>query len=172
MTVMIFNNGYDPFTSSGELLDVKSLHHAYTMIHRGVADPVELTLIGDRIVPTAVELTRYIYPAWVEQRRGGTVGFSYRGVHERDHWTCAYCGKPVSKKPRKRWLLATVDHVIPASRGGATNWLNLVSACLRCNNLKDDRTPDEAGMPLRFEPYDPMTGHRVSGHEDPLPSAS
>jgi hypothetical protein len=169
MGVLIFNNGYDVDSSSGELLDVKSLKHALTMIHRGVADPVELTMLGSVIVPSAVELTRYIYPAWVERRREGTVGFSYRAVHERDHWTCAYCGKHVSKKPRNRWLLATVDHVMPLSRGGPTSWMNLVSSCMRCNNVKGGRTPEEAGMSLRFEPFDPTLGYRVGGHVERIP---
>lgn len=168
--VMVFNNGYDPERSTGELLDIKSLHHAYTMIHRGVAEPVELTRIEGRVVPSAVALTRYIYPAWVERRRGGTVGFSFRAVHERDRWTCAYCGRHVSKHPADHWLLATVDHVLPSSRGGATCWTNLVSACLRCNNIKDDRTPEEAGMPLRVEPFDPMIGFRVGGYVEQQPA--
>jgi hypothetical protein len=156
-------------SSSGELLDVKSLKHALTMIHRGVADPVELTMLGSVIVPSAVELTRYIYPAWVERRREGTVGFSYRAVHERDHWTCAYCGRSVSRAPACEALLATVDHIHPVSRGGRSSWTNLVSACKECNNRKADRTPAEADMPLRFAPYDPSRSYRVGGHVEDLP---
>jgi 5-methylcytosine-specific restriction endonuclease McrA len=90
-------------------------------------------------------------------------------VHERDHWTCAYCGRSVSKTPPCSALLATVDHIMPVSRGGASSWTNLVSACRECNGRKADRTPDEAGMPLRFAPFDPAVAYRVGGHVEVIP---
>lgn len=49
----------------------------------------------------------------------------------------------------------TVDHIQPKSRGGKSTWLNLVACCVRCNQRKRDRTPDEAGMPLRSRPHVP-----------------
>ena len=45
----------------------------------------------------------------------------------------------------------TVDHLLPQSRGGTNTWLNTVAACTRCNNLKANRTPPEAGMRLAFD---------------------
>ena len=63
----------------------------------------------------------------------------------RDEYRCAYCGGRA----------ATVDHVLPRSRGGADAWLNTVAACGPCNNAKGDRTPREAGMPLRLRPVEP-----------------
>ena len=33
--------------------------------------------------------------------------------------------------------------------------LNTVAACHGCNNRKADRTPEEAGMPLRYAPTEP-----------------
>jgi 5-methylcytosine-specific restriction endonuclease McrA len=45
-----------------------------------------------------------------------------------------------------------MDHVIPKSRGGSSTWENLVAACFRCNNLKADRTPQEAGLALAKQP--------------------
>ena len=50
---------------------------------------------------------------------------------------------------------ATVDHIVPESRGGGWTWMNLVTACGGCNGRKADRTPDEAGMPLVYLPYVP-----------------
>jgi 5-methylcytosine-specific restriction endonuclease McrA len=41
------------------------------------------------------------------------------------------------------------------SRGGEDTWENLVCACVQCNNRKGDRTPEEAGMPLRRCPRRP-----------------
>jgi 5-methylcytosine-specific restriction endonuclease McrA len=49
----------------------------------------------------------------------------------------------------------TVDHVVPKSRGGKDTWKNLVTACTSCNNKKGSRTPDEARMPLRRQPFRP-----------------
>lgn len=170
--VKVYNKGYDPDTGIGELLHTTSVRHAFGMIRRGVADPVELMLAADdRIVPTALELTRELSGAWVEGGGHRSVGFSFRAVHERDHWTCAYCGRSVSKSPTTEALLATVDHILPVSRGGESSWLNLVSACKECNNRKADRTPEEAGMALRFEPYDPAVAYRVGGHVEMLPVA-
>ncbi|MDN5820395.1 MAG: HNH endonuclease [Brachybacterium sp.] len=167
--VRVFNLGYDPETGIGELLHTTTVRHAFGMIRREVADPVELTMLGDRIVPTALELTRELSGAWVEGAGQRSVGFSYRAVHERDHWSCAYCSRSVSKTPACEALLATVDHILPSSRGGPSSWTNLVSACKECNNRKADRTPEEAGMHVRVEPYDPARSYRIAGHSEGLP---
>lgn len=167
--VRVYNLGYNPETGIGELLHTTSVRHAFGMIRREVADPVELTMVEDRIVPTALELTRELSGAWVEGAGQRSIGFSYRAVHERDHWSCAYCGRSVSKTPPCEALLATVDHILPISRGGPSSWTNLVSACKECNNRKADRTPAEAGMPLRVEPFDPALAYRVGGHVEGLP---
>jgi len=74
--------------------------------------------------------------------RYGTVPWSRTGLLQRDNHECAYCGRRAT----------TVDHVLPRSRGGRDEWLNTVAACTRCNNVKADRTPDEAGMTLRYQP--------------------
>jgi 5-methylcytosine-specific restriction endonuclease McrA len=71
--------------------------------------------------------------------------WSRRGVMARDHFRCAYCGRTAT----------TVDHVVPQSRGGPNTWTNTVAACGGCNQRKGDRTPAEAGMPLRVEPSAP-----------------
>ncbi len=170
--VKVYNLGYDPETGIGELLHTTTVRHAFGMIRREVAVPVELTLLEERIVPTALELTRELSGACVEGAGQRSVGFSSRSVHEREHWTCAYCGRSVSRTPAREALLATVDHIQPVSRGGRSSWTNLVSACKECNNRKAARTPAEAGMPLRFAPYDPARSYRVGGHVEDLPSWS
>ena len=58
--------------------------------------------------------------------------------------TCVYCGKKNLKMstPRGRELgsLATLDHVMPISKGGAKyDPKNLVVACHTCNNRKGDK---------------------------------
>src|SRR5581483_5747057 len=49
----------------------------------------------------------------------------------------------------------TRDHVVPVSRGGGNGWENCVTACRDCNQKKDDRTPEEAGLKLLAVPYTP-----------------
>ena len=68
------------------------------------------------------------------------VKFSRVNVFTRDSFTCQYCGTKLAMN------LLTYDHVIPRSRGGRTQWDNIVTACYGCNSKKGDRTPDEASM--------------------------
>ena len=90
--------------------------------------------------PTVVRLRRYIR---VPYRR---VLLTRRNVLRRDSHRCQYCGSPER---------LTLDHVQPRSRGGKDAWENLVAACTPCNNRKGNRTPEEAGMPLRRRPFRP-----------------
>jgi 5-methylcytosine-specific restriction endonuclease McrA len=76
------------------------------------------------------------------------VALTRRNVLLRDGHTCAYCGAGPSQK-------LTMDHVVPRSRGGASSWENIVTACATCNRRKSDRTPEEARMPLRVRPVAP-----------------
>lgn len=50
---------------------------------------------------------------------------------------CFYCKKPVRKEN------ATLDHIIPLSRGGYNKRKNYVMACDSCNNEKGSMTKDE-----------------------------
>lgn len=56
-------------------------------------------------------------------------------IFHRDNFTCRYCGV--------RGGRLECDHVIPVSRGGATNERNLVTACKPCNRSKGDKTLEE-----------------------------
>ena len=70
-----------------------------------------------------------------------------RGILRRDGNSCQYCGAKTN---------LTLDHVIPRSRGGRHTWENVVTACSECNSRKSNRTPLEAGMPLRTKPKSPV----------------
>jgi len=67
----------------------------------------------------------------------------------RDAFECQYCGKDLNNRE------ATLDHVMPRSKGGKTTWENIVAACGICNRKKGGRTPQEAHMPLRKKPIKP-----------------
>jgi len=40
-------------------------------------------------------------------------------------------------------------------RGGDETWENLVTACMKCNNKKGDKTPEEVGLKLLSKPRRP-----------------
>ena len=78
-----------------------------------------------------------------------TLRFNRRNLFARDKNVCQYCGKsqPLSK--------LSFDHIVPQSRGGKTNWENVVCCCLVCNGRKGDRLPKEVGMELIRKPVKP-----------------
>ncbi len=80
-----------------------------------------------------------------------SIAFSRKNVFLRDNFQCQYC----ASHPAVRQL--TIDHVLPRSRGGGTDWENIVTACGPCNRRKGNRTPREARMPLLREPMRPRT---------------
>ena len=90
------------------------------------------------IVMKLIKIIRMIYR--------NRVPFSKRNIMIRDDFTCAYCGI-------KRDL--TIDHIIPVSQKGKTNWENCITACKSCNNKKGKRTPREAKMFPRKKAYCP-----------------
>ncbi len=94
-------------------------------------------------VPDVIRLTRY------DRLGARAVVFSRRNLYRRDRHTCQYCGA----QPGPAEL--TIDHVLPKSRGGASDWTNCVLACVTCNARKANRTPAEARMTLRRAPRKP-----------------
>jgi 5-methylcytosine-specific restriction endonuclease McrA len=78
-----------------------------------------------------------------------TPAFSRRKLFVRDRFTCAYCAQHFREQD------LTCEHILPISRGGSWDWMNLVAACRACNSEKADRLPEEAGMKLVYLPYVP-----------------
>jgi 5-methylcytosine-specific restriction endonuclease McrA len=65
-------------------------------------------------------------------------------VYDRDGWQCGICCEPIDHTlahpdPRS----ASLDHVIPISRGGPHTYANCQAAHLDCNVAKSDRVGDE-----------------------------
>lgn len=93
-------------------------------------------------VPSVVALKRYV-------TFNGRPAFTRYNIYLRDGFKCQYCG---DRFPTPE---LTFDHVMPRSRGGLTEWTNVVAACAPCNMLKANRTPQEAGMPLIQDALEP-----------------
>ena len=140
MRTLVLNAGYEPLAVvSFKRALVLVMNEKATVIERIDEDPVGG--IGGQVDrPAVIVLTRYVRVPG--SRR---VPVTRRGVLRRDAHRCAYCGGPAS----------TIDHVLPRSRGGADSWENLVACCLRCNNVKGDRTPQEMTWRLRITPRPP-----------------
>lgn len=67
-----------------------------------------------------------------------------RRVYERDGWMCLLCRKPIKQGvivPHP--LSATLDHIIPMSKGGPHTYANVQTAHFRCNWMKRDNAQDE-----------------------------
>jgi 5-methylcytosine-specific restriction endonuclease McrA len=92
-------------------------------------------------LPSIIRLMRFVR---VPYKR---IELNRANVFKRDGYRCQYCG--TKKAP------FTIDHVMPRKNGRIDSWENLVCACVKCNNKKGDRTPEEAHMPLLRQPRKP-----------------
>lgn len=64
-------------------------------------------------------------------------------IFKRDKFTCQYCGR------RPPDVVLNVEHILPLSRGGTDDALNLTTACWECNIGKGSRVvPEEAMAPV------------------------
>ncbi|MGQ9776566.1 MAG: HNH endonuclease [Thermodesulfobacteriota bacterium] len=118
------------------LLDKVEVLEEYDRLIRGIQFSLKL--------PAVIRLRRFI------QRKRILVKFSRQNLFIRDRRTCQYCGEPF--EPNE----LTYDHVIPRSKGGQTEWTNVVTCCTACNLKKGGRTPEEAGMSLIKKPKAPV----------------
>lgn len=94
-------------------------------------------------VPRVVVLTLY------DKLPHRKIRFSRENIYLRDHNTCQYCGR------RFRRSDLNIDHVVPLSQGGQTNWENVVCSCIKCNSKKGGQIPKNAGMRLFKTPNVP-----------------
>ena len=111
-------------------------------------------------LPTLIMLSRYhLDVSFSDDELQGAKTACNHKVIKRDKGRCAYCGKAGA---------TTVDHVFPKSRGGKNTWENLVACCMECNNSKDDRTPEEAGLRLLYPArrYDEWAEHQEQVYKD------
>ena len=140
MRTLVLNAGYEPLAIvSFKRALVLVMHHKATVVEIDSSHPVVATS-GSFDRPSVILLTRYVRIPNARRVPG-----TRRGVLRRDGHRCAYCGKTAT----------TIDHVQPRSRGGVDSWENLVACCLRCNNVKGDRTPVEMNWSLRVSPRTP-----------------
>lgn len=138
--VLVLNEDYTA-------LSLSTVNKAFLLIFLDKAELVHEVAGGELRTVNA----SYPRPSIIRLRR--YVNFPYRGVEltrhnvfKRDEKRCQYCGEKGE---------LTLDHVVPRSKGGPSNWANLITACRPCNSRKGNFTPEEAGMTLRRRPFKP-----------------
>ena len=136
--VLLLNQTYEP-------LGTVSVARAVIMTFKDTVTVEEFD--GERVlrsaraefrVPSVIRRRTYIN---VRRRREAS-GMKRLRIYMRDKFRCQYCGE------KKGVAELTLDHIMPRSRGGDNSPVNIVTACIACNNRKANRTPAEARMPL------------------------
>jgi 5-methylcytosine-specific restriction endonuclease McrA len=138
--VLVLNASYEP-------LNITNWQRAVVLLLKGKAEQVEHNgkmLAPNFPLPTVIRLYHYVNLPYKD------VPLTRRNILHRDGHSCQYCGFTGEE--------LTLDHVIPKSRKGGDSWENMVAACVKCNVKKGNKTPKEAGMPLRKNPRRPHSG--------------
>src|SRR5690242_14551418 len=124
--VLLLNATYEP-------LSFVSLKRAVVLLLKEKAEIVE-TMVERKL---RAEQTSFPYPmvirliSYVPVPRRVSIPLTKRSLFSRDEYACQYCG--TTEKP------LTIDHVVPQSRGGKTEWTNVVAACESCNRKKGNK---------------------------------
>lgn len=59
-------------------------------------------------------------------------------------WTCCICMEPINRFVRvPDWNAATIEHIVPISRGGTHTWDNVAPAHYKCNMSKGDSLQED-----------------------------
>ena len=143
MRVLVLNSNYSPICSI-------DWTRALVLFFEGKAEVVEeypdkevRTISKSFKVPAVIRLLK-----WVKNKLVG-LKFNRGAIFLRDKGTCQYCSIKLSVND------ATFDHIIPKSKGGVASWTNSILSCYSCNQYKNNRTPEEAGMKLLSTPIKP-----------------
>jgi len=138
-SILVLNSDYTP-------LNITTFKRAIILVIKGKAEIIkndDNIIRSESIIyskPLIIRLFNYI------SHKMKNLRVNRNRLYKRDNNECVYCG---SKKD------LTIDHILPKSRGGKNTWNNLITCCLPCNLKKGDKTPEEAKMPLRFQPKTP-----------------
>ena len=144
MPVLVLNQSYEP-------LNICRVRRAVVLIDQNKAEMLENgsgfihSASRDFPVPSVIRMAYMIKRPYRIGRK-----LTRLEVFKRDRYTCQYCGV--------RTQHLTLDHIIPRYRDGQHTWENVISACVRCNQRKAGKTPQEAGMKLIQKPSQPRDG--------------
>lgn len=137
-SVLVLNQTYEPL----HICDVKRaiillIENKATMVK--IMDHQYLHTVSKSFpIPSIIRIQKYIHV------RHWEAVLNKVNIFRRDNFTCQYCGA--------KGVPLTVDHIIPKKLGGKDSWINLVTACIPCNNRKGDQSPADSGMILKKKP--------------------
>ena len=136
--VLLLNQTYEPLGTVSVARAIIMNFKNSVFVEEWDGDRVLRSVREEFPVPSVIRRRTYIN---VRRRREAS-GMKRLRIYMRDKFRCQYCGE-------KRGVAElTLDHIQPRSRGGDNSPVNIVTACIACNNRKGNRTPQEARMPL------------------------
>jgi 5-methylcytosine-specific restriction endonuclease McrA len=133
--VLLLNITYEP-------LRIINWKKAITLLCLGKVEVIEEYGRDIHSVSFTIKLPSVVRLLKLVKKPKSAVKFSRQNIYLRDRYRCQYCGL---QHPTEE---LTYDHVLPKSRGGKTEWENIVTCCVGCNRQKGGRTPTEARMNL------------------------
>jgi 5-methylcytosine-specific restriction endonuclease McrA len=140
--VLLLNISYEP-------LKVINWKKAITLLCLGKVEVIEEYGHEIHSVSFTIKLPSVVRLLKMVKRNKSPVKFSRQNIYARDRYRCQYCGNKHASEE------LTYDHILPKSRGGKTEWNNIVTCCIECNRKKGGRTPREAQMSLIRKPIRP-----------------
>ena len=147
--VLFLSTGYEPMYRT-------HWKRAVSAIFCGRAEIIEeheshkiLTSSGPIPFPTIVRYTSGVLIGKI-RKLPISPKITKKNVWLRDGGNCQYCSKniPLSE--------ATIDHVIPKSRGGKNEWENITLACAKCNQKKGSRLLENTNLSILRKPFKPQ----------------
>lgn len=137
--VLVLNGNFEP-------LNICSVARGMTLLFLGKAEVLRYSEARVRSAEDSFAIPSVLRLHEVVRRPLPELKISRKSVLARDSYTCVYCGSRET---------LTIDHVFPRHRGGENTWENVVCSCLKCNNKKGNRTPQECGLRLPHPPRKP-----------------
>jgi len=155
--VLVLNATYEP-------INVCTVKRAVVLLLKEKAEMIERSewqlhsASAKMSRPMVIRLVSYVrIPRDTHRRK-----ITRRAVFARDDWTCQYCGSRSN---------LTVDHVIPRSKGGSSNWENIVASCAPCNRRKGNTLLRHCDMVLRKVPAAPSPHVFIQVASPTIPTA-
>jgi 5-methylcytosine-specific restriction endonuclease McrA len=143
MRALVFNTDYSYISITPHWL------HSLRLVTRGRVTPLEVYEKKIRSehevfeVPAVIILKNY---ARIHRKRQSFTLPTHKNILIREDFKCAYCGAKITLRT------CTKDHIIPRSKGGKDELLNVVAACVKCNGIKADKSLADSGLTLRVQP--------------------
>src|SRR6201996_9058240 len=155
--VLVLNATYEP-------INVCTVRRAVVLLLKEKAEMIERSewelhsASANMSRPVVIRLVTYVkIPRDTHRRKTPR-----RGVSPRADGPCQYCGSRSN---------LTVDHVVPRSKGGSSNWENIVASCAPCNRGKGNRMLRHSGMHLPRPPRTPSPQVFIQVASPTIPAA-